>query len=176
MSTDRSSLQALITAQQLARLKLTRFFSEGSGLTASMPLGETGMKWRPGAGEGTEVGPVVELAWEIALTAQSCACLAIELQVWAEKYADRGSISADSTYKRLYSSLGILRGLLNNMRTKCKRLNETEGNTYVSVISEPLVEEILSMWAADNLITLVECMTSSERAETQGMNDAGDTK
>jgi hypothetical protein len=173
---DRSSARALTTAQQLARLKLSRFFSEGSGLTASTRPDETATSSSRGGGAATGDGPVVALAWEIAQTAQFCAYLAIELQVWAEKYAGRESISADSTYRRLSDSLGIFRGLLNNMQVKFSKLNKEEGNTYVCAISEPLVEAILSMWAADNLTTLVECMTSTERAETLGTSDAGDTK
>jgi hypothetical protein len=173
---DESSAQALTTAQQLARLKLSRFFSEGSGLTPSTR--PEGMETRSdlGPGEATTDGRVVELAWEVAQTAQSCAYLAIELQVWAERYAGREQISADSIYKRLCSSLGIFRGLLHNMQTKYSRINKEEGNTYVCVISEHLVEEILSMWAADNLTMLAECMTSKERVERSNTADAGGTK
>jgi hypothetical protein len=172
----KSSQPAWTTAQQLARLKLSRFFSEGTGLMPSTR--PEGMEIRSdlGSGEATTDGPVVGLAWEVAQTAQSCAYLAVELQVWAEKYADRAPISADSTYRRLSDLIGIFRGLLHSMLGKFSTLNKEEGNRYVCVISERLAEEILSMWAADNLIMLAECMTSNAKAETSNTADAGGTK
>lgn len=176
MGTDKSSQQGLTTAQQLARLGLTKFFSRGSGLTPSMEHGGMGTMSNHGPGKGTKAGPVGELAWEIAQTAQSCAYLAIELQVLASRSYAQGPTLPESTYSQLSSSVGIFRGLLTNMHKKLSVLNKKEDNNAVCVISGDLAEAILSMWAADNLTTTVECMTKPASQETPDIDTAGDMK
>lgn len=175
MNTDRSSAQALTIAQQLARLRLGRFFYEGTGLTNSNELELKGIKSSPGAGGATGGGQAAELAWEVAMTAQYCAYLAIELQVWAQRFVDQRPTSPDSTYRRLSSSAGIFRALLANMHKKFSALNKKEENNEICVISEDLAEAILSMWAQDNLTITVECMTSIESQGTSNTNTVGDT-
>lgn len=173
---DNSSRQGLTISQQLARLGLNRFYSRGSGLNHSTPPGETGTMFGRGPGKATEDAPGAELAWEIALTAQSCASLAVELQIWAQKSVDREPISRDSICKQLSSSVGIFRALLTNMHKKFLQLNAKEENNDICVINGDLAEAILSMWAAGNLTTLVECMTSTEKPKTSDTETAGGTK
>lgn len=173
---DNSSQQALITALQLARLKLTGFFSEGSGLTPSMPPDERGTQSNPGNGAATKDGPAVELAWEIAQTAQFCAYLAIELQVWAQRCSDQEPTLADSTYNRLCGSVGIFRTLVSSMYTRFSKINKEADVNSVCCISEGLAEAILSTWAQGNPITTVVSMTSTESQETSSTDHAGDTR
>jgi hypothetical protein len=176
MRSEHSSQRGLTTAQQLARLGLTRFFSRGSGLTPSTQPAETGTRSRHGHGRATEDGPVAELAWVIAETAQSCAYLAIELQVLAGRSYDQAPTCPDSTYKRLSDSARIFRGLLTNMHERLVLINSEEESSAICVINEDLAEAILSMWVADNLITTVECMIRPEKAGTTDTDTAGGMK
>jgi hypothetical protein len=176
MRTEKSSQRGLTTAQQLARLGLTRFFSRGSGLTPSTQPAETGTRSSHGHGRGTEAGPVAELAWVIAETAQSCAYLAIELQILAGRSYDQAPTCPDSTYKRLSDSARIFRGLLTNMHEKLVLVNSEAESSAICVINEDLAEAILSMWVADDLITTVECMTKPASQETPDTSAAGGTK
>jgi hypothetical protein len=171
----KSSQRGLITAQQLARLGLPRFFSRGSGLNHSTPYVETGTTSPHGPGKGIEAGPVEALAWEIAETAQSCAYLAIELQVLASRSHDQAPTLAGWTYRPLLDSVKIFRALLRNMHEKLVLINAEEDCSAVCVISEDLAEAILSMWAADSLITMVECMTRPANHETPDTGTAGGT-
>jgi hypothetical protein len=171
-----SSQQALTTAQQLARLGLTQFFSKGSGLTPSTEPAETETKSKHGPGGATEDGPVGALAWEIAATAQSCAYLAIELQVLASRSYGQAPTLPGWTYKPLSDSVVIFRTLLNSMHKRLVHLNSSGESNAVCVINEDLAEVILSMWVADRAITTVECMTSPEKAETSGTGTAGATR
>jgi hypothetical protein len=136
----------------------------------------TATRSKHGPGRGTEDGPVAALAWEIAETAQSCAYLAIELQILACGSYDQEPTLPESTYRRLSYSVEIFRALLRNMHMRLSQINSEEGNNAVCVISEDLAEAILSMWAADNLTTTVECMTRPESQETTDTDTAGDTR
>jgi hypothetical protein len=166
----KSSHRGLTTAQQLARLGLSRFFSRGSGLNASTEPAATATKSRHGPGRATEDGPVAELAWEIAETAQSCAYLAIELQVLASRSYGRVPTCPDLTYKQLSDLTRIFRALLTNMHEKLVLLNSEEASSAVCVINEDLAEAIVYTLAADKAITTVECMT---RPASQGTPDTG---
>jgi hypothetical protein len=116
------------------------------------------------------------LAWEIAETAQSCAYLAIELQVWASRSYGQAQTSAGWTYRPLFDSVRIFRALLINMHKRFVEINGWEENNAVCVISEDLAEAILSTLVVDKATTLAECMTRPEKAETQDTGTAGDMK
>jgi hypothetical protein len=116
------------------------------------------------------------LAWEMALLAQSCAYLAEEAQIWAEKYVDRTLTSPDWTYRRLLDSLGTTRRLLDTMHRRLREVNEKEENTAICALSDHLAEGIRYMLAQGSAITSVECMTNIESQETSGTDDAGDMK
>lgn len=172
----KSSQLGLITAQQLARLGLTRFFSGGSGLNPLQQPAERATASSRGHGKATEGGPVEGLAWEIAETAQSCAYLAIELQVLASRSYGQVPTLPVWTYKPLLDSVTIFRGLLVSMHKRLVELNSAEESTAVCVITEDLAKEILSMWVADRAIISVECMTRPASPETPDTGTAGDTR
>jgi hypothetical protein len=167
---EKSSVRASTGSPQRARLEILRGLLGASDSTSWMLLDETATLSVRGAGRGTEVGPAEELAWELAMTAQSCALLAIELQARAEHFASLEQASLDWTYRRPSVSTGIFRGLLTNMLRKFRHTNEQGASTETCVISEGLEQAILSMWAADNLTITDGCTT---RAESQGTSDTG---
>jgi hypothetical protein len=130
----------------------------------------------PGQPMDTEATGAAALAWEMAVLAQSCAYLAEEAQIWAQKSVDRKLASQESTYRRLLNSIGIMRRLLDTMHRMLHAINREEGGTFISALSEPLAAEIHYMLGRGLAITMVECMTSTESQETSSTADAGDTK
>jgi len=84
---ESSQVQALIMSQQLANLRLDGWRSESSADHSSTRRGG----WQQV--QELEVAQLRrnsfgELAWEIAMTAQSCVYLAEQLQIFAEKSWD----------------------------------------------------------------------------------------
>lgn len=171
-----SSALGLITSQQLAALRLSAFFSEASGLTPFTRRAPMATEPSLGDGTATEDGSLVGLAWEIATMAQSCAYLAIELQVWAERFCDLESTLPGLTYSQLSASTAMLRALLTHMQEKFSEHNKEEGNVSVSVISGGLAEAILSCWEADNRTITVAVTTRAESQETNDTGTAGDMR
>jgi len=171
-----SQAQALITSQQLARLRLHRFFSDPLGKPLSEMQG--GMVRESSVGQPTDTKemPADTLAWALANTAQCCAYLAASLQCMAEKCANMQIESQESTYKRLLDSIGMLRGLLDAMR---RRLDEESSKGHgigLPVLSDHLAEEIRSLLARDQAITMGVYMTSIKSRKTTDTPGAGDTK
>jgi hypothetical protein len=117
-----------------------------------------------------------QLAWEMAMLAQSSAYLAEDAQIWAQNSADRTLTLPESTYRRLLDSIGTLSRLLDCMHRSVRRINEGEAPNAICVVSEPLVEEIRYMLGRGLALTLVECMTSTESQKTSNTGDAGDTR
>jgi hypothetical protein len=176
MDMGKSLARELTGSPQRARLEMLRGLLRASDSTAWMLLDEKATLSVRGHGKGTEAGPVAELAWEIAMTAQSCALLAVELQERAEYFERQASTSQDSTCRSLSISVGIFRGLLMSMLRKFASINRQEGSSDVCVMSADLEAAILSMWAADNLTITAECMTSTERVATSDTGTAGGMK
>jgi hypothetical protein len=116
------------------------------------------------------------LAWEMAMQAQSCAYLAEEAQIWAEKSVDRTLALRESTYRQLLDSIGTFRRLLDTMHRTLHAINEREDEKSISVLNELLAEEIRYMLGLGLATTTVECMTSTGNQETSNTADAGDTK
>jgi len=171
-----SRRQDLITAQQLARLSLHRFYCAASGLKNST-LREGGARMSDaGPAMGTRGGKAGVLAWAIAQTAQSCAYLAGELQVAAEKYSLQTLDCHESTYRQLLDSIAIFQALLDVMRAKYRHLSVEEDFDVLPVLSVRLAEEIRSSLAHGLAITMVECMTSTESQETSSTESVGDMK
>jgi hypothetical protein len=136
------------------------------------------MATKSSRGEPTDTEGIgaAALAWEMALSAQSCAYLAEEAQIWAQKSVDRTLALPESTYRQLLDSLGTFRLLLDTMHRRLRELNEKEENNAISVWNGDLDEEIRFMLGHGLAIITVECMTSTEKAETSSTADAGDTK
>jgi hypothetical protein len=124
----------------------------------------------------TEAIGAAALAWEMAIQAQSCAYLAEEAQLWAEKSVDRTLALQESTYRQLLDSIGTFRRLLDTMHRTLHAINEREGATSISVLNEHLAEEIRYMLGRGLATTTVECMTNTRSQETSNTADAGDTK
>jgi len=168
--------QDLITAQQLAALRLHRFYYAASGTTPSTPRDGKATMSDPGAVTDTRDGRVVALAWALAETAQSCAYLAEELQIAAGNSSVQTLTCHEWTYRRLLDSIEIFRALLDTMRAKYRDTNEKGLPSALPVLNARMAEETRSMLAHGSAITTVECMTSSERVETSSTETAGDTR
>jgi hypothetical protein len=140
--------------------------------------GHVEMATKSSPGEPMDTGAIgaATLAWEMAMLAQSCAYLAEEAQIWAQKSVDRTLTSQESTYKLLLDSTGTLRRLLDTMHRSLHGINVTEGSNVICVLSPLMVEEIRFTLARGSAISTVECMTSTESRETSNTGDAGDMK
>jgi hypothetical protein len=130
----------------------------------------------PGQPTDTEAIGAATLAWELAMLAQSCAYLAEEAQIWAQRSVDRTLTSRELTYRQLLDSTGTLRRLLDTMHRTLHAINVKEGSNDISVLNVHLAEEIRYMLGRGLATTTVECMTSTENLETNSTADAGGTK
>jgi ABC-type cobalamin transport system ATPase subunit len=173
---ESSQMRALTISQQLARLRLHRFSSAGSAMRSLE--GQVAMATKSSLGEPTDIGAIgaATLAWEMAMLAQSCAYLAEEAQIWAQKSVDRTLTSRESTYRQLLDSVGTMRRLLDTMHRMLHANNVKEDANGISVLSDLLVEEIRFMLARGSAITTAECMTSIESRGTNSTADVGDTR
>lgn len=173
---ESSRQQGSTTAQQLAALRLHRFSSEGLAMSNLRRRVEGAMS--SSLGPPTDTGGIgaATLAWEMATLAQSCAYLAEEAQLWAEKSVDRTLTLADSTYRPLCDSAGTLARLLDAMHRSLRRINEGERPNDICVLNALLGEEIRFMLARGSAITMVECMTNIESQEMRDTGDAGATR
>jgi hypothetical protein len=173
---ESSQAQGLIISQQLAILRLHRFCSEGSAMTSLAGQVEKATESYPGQPTDTGVVGAATLAWEMAMLAQSCAYLAEEAQIWAQKSAERTLMCRESTYRRLLDSTGTMRRLLDIMHRRLREINERGASNDICVLNDHLAEEIRYMLGLGLATTLVECMTNTASPETSNTVDAGDTK
>lgn len=166
----------LITSLQLARLSLARILYSASGL--SLKGLRDGMATSDGLGDSTDMSErrVAELAWELAMMAQSCAYLATELQVSAERLLVSQITCPESTFSALFSSAGIARHLIENMRQSFAATNAEEDLQELPVLSTELVAAIRSSLARGQAITTVGYTTSGESQETSSIDTAGDMR
>jgi hypothetical protein len=171
-----SQMRALIISQQLARLRLHRFSYEGSAIRSLSARVEEVMMSNPGQPMDTEAIGAATLAWEMAMEAQSCAYLAEELTIWAQKSVDRTLMCQESTYRQLLDSTGTMRRLLDTMHRTLHAINVKEGSNDISVLNAHLAEEIRYMLGRGLATTTVGCMTSTESPETSNSADAGDMR
>lgn len=104
-----------------------------------------------------------ELAWAVALEAQSCAYLALELQALAQRFSEMRITCPESTYKRLLDSHETFRDLLDIMVRSFRETNENGSEGLLPALSERMVAEIRSMLAQEVATTLGGYTTSTER-------------
>lgn len=116
------------------------------------------------------------LAWEIAQTAQSCAALAKEMQMFAERLCDAQTISAGLTCRQLFVSAAILHDLLRLMLVRYRQALDTVNTNLVPCLSTHLAEEILSQLDHGQAITMVEYTINTESQEMSDTADVGGTK
>lgn len=173
-----ASLQQLrlTTSLQLARLSLGRILSSGSGLC--LKRSRDGMATSDGRGDSTATSELraEELAWEFATMAQSCAYLATELQVLAERLLVSRATCPGWTFSALFDSTGIARHLIENMRRSFAATNAEEDLQELPVLSTELVAAIRSSLARGQAITTVGYTTSGESQETSSIDTAGDMR
>jgi hypothetical protein len=103
------------------------------------------------------------LAWEVALTAQSSAYLALELQVLAQRLSEMLIRSPESTYNQLYDSYATLRALLDTMTESLRETNGNGSDGSIPLLSSRMVAEIRSTLAQDTASTMGGSTTSTER-------------
>lgn len=116
------------------------------------------------------------LAWEAALLAQSSAYLALELQAFAERLSQTPIRCPESTYRRLFDSLGILRRLLNAMARNYRESNDNGSDGLVPVLSERMVGEIRSMLDQEIVSGSGGSTISSARVAKRNSEGVGDTR
>jgi hypothetical protein len=107
-----------------------------------------------------------ELGWVIALEAQSCAYLALELQALAQRLSETQITCPESTYRRLYDSHAMFRRLVEFMQQSFRDSNANGNDGSLPVLSARMVQEIRSMLAQETATTSEGYTISSERAET----------
>jgi hypothetical protein len=117
-----------------------------------------------------------QLAWGLALTAQSCAYLAIELQVFAEKLSVSQITCPESTYNALFDSVEMFRALLDCMVKNYAECNDSSNEGLVPVFSIPMAGAIRSILALDPATTSGESTISTASRTTKDTEDAGDTR
>jgi hypothetical protein len=171
-----SAMQALITSLQVHRLGLTSLLSPKSVKRPSGTREEMAMSSGRGGRTDTSGGSAEELGWLLAMQAQSCAYLALELQKFAEELSTSRITCPESTYKRLYFSIEIFTRLLDSMRQSYAESNSHEIENSIPVLSERLVAEIHSMWARGQVTTTGESTTSTEKVSQTTSRECGDTK
>jgi hypothetical protein len=170
-----SQTQGLTTAQQLARLRWDNVDSKRLVKALSERRDEMATVSEPGVDSATRGLRAKGLAWELALAAQSCAYLAIELQLLAEKLAGSRIACRESTFKSLLDSAETFRAWLDIMQQRCKLTSEQDDVGWLLELSEPLGAATPSISARVQADTSDECTTSTERVETSPTGDAGDT-
>lgn len=171
-----SAEQALITSLHQHRLGLTSLISSPSVRRVSGTRGGMAMPSEHGEHMDIAAGAAAELGWLLAMQAQSCAYLALELQKFAEELSASRITCPELTYRRLYVSIETFTRLLENMRQSYVASNQHEIDNSIPVLSEHLVGAIRSMLAQDQATITGGSMTNTERASRKNTSDAGDTK
>jgi|SRR5882724_1377933 len=173
---ESSQVQALIMSQQLANLRLDGWRSESSADHSSTRRGRMATSTGAGSGSATSEQLREELAWEIAMTAQSCVYLAEQLQIFAEKSWGLPSQFPDSTYRLQLDSARTLHSLLLRMLWNYEDSIRDGYVNRLPRLSTVLVREIRSILAVGQAITSDECTINTESPKTNAIEDAGDTK
>lgn len=166
----------LTTSQQLANLRLHRFFSDHSERVLSDMRAAMANAANVGQPTATREWPVAALAWELAITAQSSAYLAESLQCMAERSATRQTVLPELTYRQLLGSIETFRDLLDTMRAMLDAALQREEEIELPVLSVPLAAEIRSQLVLGRAITMAAYMISIKSQETKDTQDAGDTR
>lgn len=166
----------LITSQQLAKLRLHRFFSDRQERFLSEMQEGMGIKSSGGQPTDTTARQAITWAWELAHTAQSCAYLAESLQCMAERSASMQIESPEWTFRRLLDSIVTLRALLAVMCAKLELGLKMEDEISLPVLSEHLVAEIRLQLAQGQAITTGAYMTSTKSQRMTDTPSAGDMK
>jgi hypothetical protein len=149
-----SQMQVATISRQLARISLDRNSSNNSATGLSkMQDGEATDSTVEQPGD-TRSYMLEASAWEYALTAQSCAYLALELQGFAEKLSRSRITCRESTYRQLSDSTVTFRRLLEDMSKSYAEYNASEDDHYIPVLSSRVVEAIRCTLAAGEAPTL----------------------
>lgn len=170
---ESSRQQQLTTSQQLARLSLGRILSSDLVESLRTLREEMATEGNRGVGTATWDRRAVELAWVLAMMAQSCAYLATELQVSAGRLSTSQITCRESTYNALLDSTGIALALIDSMRQSFAVTNEAADLHELPVLSMDLVQAIRWSLAQDPATTTAEYTTSGERAETSHIDTVG---
>lgn len=173
---DTSSEQALITSLHQHRLGLTSLLSSPSAKRVSEMREEMETPCELSQPTDTAARPAVVLAWALAMQAQSCAYLALELQEFAEQLLTSQIMCQESTYRRLSDSIEIFTRLLESMRRSYAENNSHETDNSMPVLSEHLVEVIRFTLAQGQATTTDGSTINTERAARKSTESVGDTK
>jgi hypothetical protein len=171
-----SQAQGLTTAQQLASLRLHRFFSTRLATTFSQRSDVEAREFVRGEDTAIRAWSVAPLAWELAISAQSCAYLAESLQLMAEKCAHMQIVCRGSTYNQLYDSLETFLALIDTMLGRLGEQLQQEDVNEIPRLSSQTARVIRLSLVAGRAITTVGSMISTESQETMPTNVAGDTR
>lgn len=156
-----SQMQVSIISRLLARISLDRNTSSSSATDLStMQDGKATNSTVDQPGD-TRSYMLEASAWEFALTAQSCAYLALELQAFAEKLSRSQITCRESTYRQLSDSIVTFRHLLEDMSKSYAEYNASEEGHYIPVLSSRVVEAIRCTLAAEEAPTSGGSTTSS---------------
>lgn len=131
-----------------------------------------------GDGEATATrgSQAEELAWVMAMQAQSCAYLAEWLQIFAERLYREPLELPESIYNQLYDSHETMLALLDIMRQRLEGQSKLEHASYIPALNAHMAEEIRFMLVRGSAITMAECTTSIESRISKSTSDVGDTK
>lgn len=173
---ERSSEQTWITSLLQARLgcmnvastiSARKFSSRQLEMAGLNDVGQPGdmTEWRAEA-----------LAWAVALEAQSCAYLALELQALAQRFSETPITCPEWTYRRLLDSHETFKALLDIMVQSFRDTNANGSDGSLPALSERMVQEIRYMLAQDPATTSGGCTTSIGRVNERNTSDVGDTK
>lgn len=173
---DWSSELALTTSLSQHKLGLTRLVSGKSGSCWSARPEERVTSSEISQPGDTEDTPALALGWALAMQAQSCAYLALDLQAFAEILSVSQIMCPESTYKRLLDSTETFTRLLDSMRQSYGENSQVENENSVPVLSERLVVAIRSMLDREQVTITVGSTISTERASPIHTKNAGDTR
>jgi hypothetical protein len=171
---DRWSEQPLIISRQLAQLGLQTLSLSTLVSSLSETRNKLAIEREHGQPSDIEEWPAVQLAWAAAMQAQSCAYLAAELQVFAERLSGSQITCRESTYNALYDSLETFRRLLDVMVQSYRESNANMQEGLLPVLSTPLVEAIRSTLGLDPATITAEYTTRIGRAKTRSTDAVGD--
>jgi len=173
---DWSSEQALITSLQVGKLRHHRGASQRSADYSSMLQNEMGALLSRGEPTDTRESRALALGWQLAMAAQSCAYLADELQIFAERLSTMQITCPESTYRRLYDSGEMLLALLENMRQNYVESNAQESDQSLPVLSLDMAQVIRSTLAQERVTTMVASTINTDSREYRSIETAGDMK
>jgi hypothetical protein len=173
---DSSSERALIISLHQHRLGLESLLSSQSVRPPSEMQNEMETSSDHSAPTGTVERRAEALAWGLAMQAQSCAYLALELQQFAGELSTSRITCHELIYRRLLDSTEIFTRLLDSMRLSYAESNAHESDNSIPVLSARLVEAIRSTLVHDPATITDGSTISTERAGRTNTPNAGDTK